>query len=129
MRRVIISRWTPSRRGALFAAGLVSVASLLGAYVTIRYYGHAVFLWRRGSVAVGWGPFQVFATFRLRLMAPPQYPRKLAWPSFWILPPSGLLPITRCTAMAYGNVKLSREIAAFQILDERNHALLGALVL
>ena len=50
-----------NRRGALCVAGLVSVASLLVAYVTIRYYGHAVFLWHRGSVAVGWGPFQVFA--------------------------------------------------------------------
>ncbi len=55
-------RWlTVNRRGALFVAGLVSVASLLAAYVTIRYYGHAVLLWRHGSVAVGWGPFQVFA--------------------------------------------------------------------
>ncbi len=42
-----------NRHGALFVAGRVSVASLLAAYVTFRYYGQAVFLWRRGSVAVG----------------------------------------------------------------------------
>ncbi|NMP24951.1 hypothetical protein [Sulfobacillus harzensis] len=49
------------KHSALLVAGMVSVASLLVAYLTIRYYGHAVFLWHRGSVAIGWGPLQVFA--------------------------------------------------------------------
>ena len=48
------------KQTALFVAVLVVVASLLAAYLSIRYYGHAVFLWRRGSVAIGWGPFQVY---------------------------------------------------------------------
>lgn len=50
-----------SRRGALIVGGLVWMASLLVAYGTIRYYGHAVWLWHQGHVAIGWGPFQVFA--------------------------------------------------------------------
>lgn len=40
---------------------MVSVASRREACVTIRDYGHKVVRWRPGNVAVGLGPFQVFA--------------------------------------------------------------------